>query len=478
MVKPRFARTVKGNSSLGNEAVDLAASAGLVLDDWQAYVLRESLRQKGKKHAAFEVGVNVARQNGKGAILEARELAELFLVRSDLTIHSAHNFSTSLMHFNRFRSLIEETPHLRKELAGGRTRGIFQGSGAEHIELVNPKREIHFRTRTKGGGRGFSCDLLVLDEAMFIPEYAYAALFPMQRARPNPQVWYTGSAVDQLVHENAVIWTRIRERGIAPKPDDERLVYFEWSIEGENPSSVPDEVRNDRSLWKKANPALGIRIDPDHMKQELLSMPSREAAVELLGIGDWPRTDYADEHAIDYEAWIELEDADSVLQDPICLAFDVSPDRQASIAAAGLNQNERWHVEITDSRRGTAWVVERILALSERHKPAAVVCDGYGPASSLVPALEAAGVPVIAFTASEHGAACGRLVDAVSEGTIRHVGDPRLVASIRAAATRPLGDAWAWSRKSSSDNISPLVSVTLALSAAMVQAKRTAFVLA
>jgi hypothetical protein len=45
------------------------------------------------------------------------------------------------------------------------------------------------------------------------------------------------------------------------------------------------------------------------------------------------------------------------------------------------------------------------------------------------------------------------------------------MGAIHAARTRPLGDAWAWSRKNSSANISPLVSVTLALSAALTAKK-------
>ena len=38
--------------------------------------------------------------------------------------------------------------------------------------------------------------------------------------------------------------------------------------------------------------------------------------------------------------------------------------------------------------------------------------------------------------------------------------------AIRGAKSRPLGDQWAWSRKSSSVDISPLVAATLALGAA------------
>jgi hypothetical protein len=55
----------------------------------------------------------------------------------------------------------------------------------------------------------------------------------------------------------------------------------------------------------------------------------------------------------------------------------------------------------------------------------------------------------------------------VSERTVRHLGSLELRAAIHGAATRPLGDAWAWSRKGSSVNISPLVSSTIALWAAI-----------
>jgi hypothetical protein len=49
------------------------------------------------------------RQNGKDAILEARELAGLFLLGERLLIHSAHQFDTSLEHFRRLLFLIENT---------------------------------------------------------------------------------------------------------------------------------------------------------------------------------------------------------------------------------------------------------------------------------------------------------------------------------------------------------------------------------
>src|SRR5262245_51350047 len=80
-VLPAYRTSPPRRSSAGSEAVDLAASAGLVLDAWQAQVLEDALGERvpGEKWSSMEVGVIVPRQNGKGSILEARELAGLFL---------------------------------------------------------------------------------------------------------------------------------------------------------------------------------------------------------------------------------------------------------------------------------------------------------------------------------------------------------------------------------------------------------------
>src|SRR5262249_49758169 len=92
-----------------------------------------------------------------------------------------------------------------------------------------------------------------------------------------------------------------------------------------------------------------------------------------------------------------------------------------------------------------------------------VICDGRGPAGSLMPELQRHGITVEPVTAPEHAKACGMLYDAVSEGTIRHLGDPLLASAIAGAEKRPPVDAWAWDRRSSGPDISPLVAATLAL---------------
>ena len=59
-------------------------------------------------------------------------------------------------------------------------------------------------------------------------------------------------------------------------------------------------------------------------------------------------------------------------------------------------------------------------------------------------------------------AACGGFHDAVLDRCIVHLGQAVLDAAVEGSKQRTLGDAWAWSRRSSRTNVAPLVAVTLA----------------
>jgi len=461
--RPRVCEVPRAASSAAAEAIDLARIAGLDLDPWQQFVLEGALGERPDgKWAAFEVGLVVSRQNGKGAILEARELAGLFLLGERLIIHSAHQFDTSLEAFRRLLGLIEDNTEFSK-----RVRKVSRSHGEEGIELKSGQR-IRFRTRTKGGGRGFSGDCLILDEAMDLPETAHGALLPTLSARPNPQVWYTGSAVDQEVHDHGRVLARVRERGLSG--DEPGLAYFEWSADADLRDM--DGVATDPDAWAQANPGLGIRISLGHIELEQRSMDPRTFAVERLGIGDWPSLDVLEGQAIDRQMWASRADAGSSMTGPVVFSFDVRPDRSSSsICAAGERPDGLWHVEVVEHRPGTGWVPERLEQLVERHQTLALVCDQASPAASLLPRLKDAEVPVVTLNAKEYAQACGAFFDAVEQGEVRHLDQPALRTATSGAVRRPLGDAWAWSRKGSNVDISPLVAATLALWKAMAESE-------
>jgi hypothetical protein len=456
--RPRILSSPPAVSSTGQEALELAAVAGIELDPWEAFVLDVALGERADgKWAAFEVGVNAPRQNGKNEIVLVRQLAGLYLLGERLLIHSAHQFDTSLEHFRRLRQVVEDTPQFSRRL---KPRGIKASHGEEGIELKGGQR-IRFRTRTKGGGRGFTGDCLFLDEAMFIDEASHGTLLPTLSARPNPQVWYMGSAVDQAIHEDGIVFARLRARGTKGDPG---LAYFEWSVDAPSPDEVGDSGETE---WAEANPAFGIRISAEHIAREKESMAARTFAVERLGVGDWPRTDGQAERVITDEKWDAGADRASKVIDPICFAFDVTPDRSRSaIAASGFRADGLLHGEIVAHRRGTGWVVDWLEERLKKHQVAVVLCDAAGPAASLLGALEDRRIEVEAVTASEHAQACGAFFDLIEQGRFRHLDTEELRAAIRGADRRPLGDAWAWSRKRSAVDISPLVAVTLATWAA------------
>ena len=456
--RPRISNIPPAVSSSGQEAVELAQMAGLHLDSWQQYVLKHSLgeRQDGK-WAAFEVGLVVSRQNGKGSILEARELAGLFLLGERFMVHSAHRFDTSLEAFQRLVNLIDGAPDLSK-----RVKRVSRSHGDEGIELISGQR-IRFRTRTAGGGRGFTADCIILDEAMQIPDAMLRALLPTLSSRPNPQIWYTGSAVDQENDEHGVVLSRLRERGLSGT--DKSLAYFEWSA-GIDLDKLTPQLAGDAELWAQANPALGIRISEEYVANEYASMyGDRGFWIERLGVGDWPNTSPAAARLIEPAAWAACQDVESFPNDPVAFAFDITPDRSAaSICVAGFRDDGLVHIEVVEHRRGTRWLGERLEELKKRHRVKTIFADAYGPAGSMLPELEQRRIDVTTLSAKEVAQACGIFYDSVTDSqSLRHLGTSELDAAVNGAITRPLGDAWAWSRKTSSVDISPLVASTVAL---------------
>jgi hypothetical protein len=446
--------------SLAVEGLELCRAIGYRLDLEQELVLSASLaRDRHGRWASFEVCDVEPRQNGKGDKLEAREIIGVVLAGDELLIHSAHEYATALEAFYRMLTRLEEAGDYVK------VQKVRNAHGEQGIDFVGGAR-LRYRTRTKGGGRGFSCDFLGLDEAMHLPEFAFGALLPTMSARRNPQVFYAASAVDQDVHEQGIVLARVRERGISRK--GRRLAYFEWSLPYDNPEMVPREVLEDPAEWRKVNPAMAYgRIREEHVASELASMGARTFAVERLGVGEWPATDGTAGQIVNLAKWGELEDPESEIHEPIVLAWDVSPDRHGAIAAAGRNARGLGHLEIVDARQGTAWLADRLVELVREHEPLAILCDERGPGAHLIAQVEELlfeiGYELTVVKANENAQACAAFIDAVNEETFRHLGDDRLTNAIRGASTRPLGDSFSWARRSSAVNIAPLFAGTLAL---------------
>lgn len=492
---PRITCCPQFTNSLGDAAIELARMAGLELDPWQQWLLRCALGQREEtyyndllglylpKSAAYEIGVVLARQNGKGSFLEALELAWLFLCGVKTIVHSAHEFATSREHFQRIEGLITNTPELKGELARG---GIKWSHGDESITIQQTDPEtgermasqrLLFKTRTKGAIRGFSPDKIVMDEAMILKQEAVKAMMYALSARPDGQMVYTGSAGD----EESEHFGRVRERGI--KGNDPRLFFAEWSADICDVMCRPDCTDHDDpakpETWAKANPALGYRIQAENVASEYAADPEGFLQ-ERLSVGNWPKSGEA-WAVIPESAWLARVDELSSIQTAPVFSIDTSPDQKWScIAAVGGNGEDGVHGEITgkvlgdgevrmDYRPGTRWVIERAKELNKRHKRAIWVLDKGTQAGTYIPALEKAGLKIISPTTREVAQACGDFYAAVvprGEGQkpdFWHIGQEDLSTAVANAGKRDLADLWAWDKRNSASDITPLVAVTNAL---------------
>lgn len=439
--RPRVVSLPEGDDSAGIEAVQLAESVGVMLDDWQQFALRSALREREDgKWSAFETALIVARQNGKGEVLGVRALAGLFLFGEQLILMSAHEFKTAAESFRRVLAWVDGSDDLRSRVARVRT-----SHGEEGIELLTGQR-LRFVARSTGSGRGFTGDCVILDEAYRLPEAAVGALLPTLSAVRNPQLWYASSAG----HADSDVLRAIRDRGA--KGDDPNLCYLEWSAD-------PQLASDDRTGWAQANPALGIRISEEHVEREFAAMPETEFARERLGI--WDEAAGADS-AMNLDLWQKCFDGTSRALDPVALAVDVSPDGHGSIAAAGSRPDGLTHVEVIDARPGTQWIAARVVELVNRWSPSCVVLDAGSPAGALLPDLDRHGVRVEKVAGREVAQSAVAFSAAVNQAQLRHIDQPHLNASVAAARRRMVGDLWAFGRRGSFVDISPLVACSLA----------------
>ena len=464
--RPRLEHVPKAASSAGSECIELAASFGLHLDPWQCYVVEGALGERPDGNwQAFEVGLIVPRQNGKGAIIEALELFWLFVCDEDrLILHSAHEFKTAREGFLRIRGLIEASDEYRPQV-----RQFYASTGGECcIELHNGKR-LRFVARSAGAGRGFSPDKLIFDEAFNLPDAEIDAQLPSVGARPNPQVWYTSSPGDWTIAPCEAL-ARIRRRGLAR--EDDALAFFEWSVPYENGAIKGDP--SDPRLWAIANPSLGIRKTEERIANFHGSMSMAGFSREELGIGNWP-LQLGGESIFGDGVW-QSRATSKKPGKSAALGVAVSVDRAWSSLGDVSNVDSIPHLGAVKRLPGTDWVVAEAKRIQDEHR-IPVVIEGKGPGESLIEKMREAGVELLVSSAAQYVTACADVYDKLQTGLIEHGDYDDLNEAVALATWRSIGDRRVFGRKFG--DVSMLEAATLALwgSTQTIDAEPSAFYL-
>ena len=463
---PRLSVSPSFSDHYADEAAAFAAAYGLTPDRWQSRVLESwlAVREDGK-WASSRCGLSVPRQNGKNALLEIRELFGMVGLGEKI-LHTAHEVKTARKAFLRISGFFDNPrkyPELAKLVAPA---GIRRTNGQEAIMLSNGG-SVEFVARSKGSARGFTVDVVVMDEAQEMSDDALEALGPTTAASPlqNRQLIWTGTPPAPGM--SSEVWSRLREDALGDASS--RLSWFEWSAD---PDSDPD----DPGAWAQANPALGVRLGIEDLAEDRQAYSDEGFLRERLGV--WSAT--RQQGVIPLDAWEACFDVDSVPTSRFVLGLEVGQDMEtASVCLAGQRDDGRWHVELDESRKGAAWLIGHVVHMVRMNPGLQVAGDVGGPLKALldereskvrgrtVPRyfLQGTDIEVHAPRVVELGVSTAKLLSGVMTGQISHIGQPQLTSAVAVAGKRPLADTgmWVFSRKTAVADISAIQAANSAL---------------
>lgn len=455
--EPRLLSTPSGGVySQGLDVSALCKSAEFDLFDWQRYAVSAALVQDGAgQWVSREVAFLVARQNGKGGVLAALSLYGLFFDESVKEIlFSAHEFKTAKKAYRELREIIKGAPHLlaQVERRGSRVVGFRNSNEDTSITLADGDKVtcvIRYLARSHNTGRGFSPQMLIIDEAQECSEETRQALAYTVRAQPNPLIAWCGT-VPHPTRNNSEAFTALRDRGRSGV--DASLTWMEWSPD---PALDVDALRVDVELFDsvalECNPAVGYRVDLETIRSERDAARTDEAWAGFLreALSWWPEAGGAAGWSVVPEAvWLEAC-VESALLDPVVLGVEVSPsfDRACVVAAGDTGDGEGF--ELIDDRPGTEWLVDLVARIHKDSGSRGVVIDQRSPAASFVEAFEAAGVPVLSPKSSEWVTACGSWFVGVGSGAVTCWPAAVMDEAVAVMAKRAAGDAWVIDRRGS-----------------------------
>jgi hypothetical protein len=231
------------------DVADLSAQFGIVLDEWQELVLQAAMGERANATwAAKRVGLSVPRQNGKSQLLVARILAGALLFGERKIVVSAHQQDTARESFTKLLEIVEADGNgaLRARI---KPNGIMQALNREAVKFTNGA-VIQFKARSGPGGRGFSSDCLMLDEAQILSQRAWVSINSTMSAMPNPQVWLMGTP--PTPEDDGEVFGNVRASAMSGKSSS--VAWLEWAAD---PAADPNE---ELTRWA-ANPGWNVRIN-------------------------------------------------------------------------------------------------------------------------------------------------------------------------------------------------------------------------
>jgi hypothetical protein len=468
------------NTSHGFSAIEFARELlSLPPFPWQAWLLVHALELNPDGSYRWRIViVEVARQNGKTLVEIILALWHLYVMKSPTVIGTAQNLENAEKAWKEAVARARSDEELAEMIPED---GVYLGH-PKQFQIVHNEdgKERTSEYRVTAAGRGFSGDLILMDELREQKNWdSWAQVTNTMNARPRAQTWCFSNAPDALgvvlrylraLAHRELGWPDgdedlqgaiLGEIEALPEFEDMPEVefdtgFFEWSM-------APGLPRNHPQGLMQANPACnhtevtpncityralisGLRTSPAHIAEAEICC--RETTIGVGGPfpeGSWETT--------------RDDEARPAPSTKICVCVEVSNRReQTYITRAGWDSEGQPVVGVREDRAGTDWVIEYLKEQRKTFAAVVVRTGAASPVAALLKEMQDARLPIVEWKGNEIPAAHGQMFDRLRDSTIKHLAHGGLDTAATSAVERIMpGGGWVVDHNKSPTDVAPLL---------------------
>lgn len=440
---------------------------GLRLFPWQRWLLMHGLELDPDNPRLYRhrtVIVEHARQNGKTLLMVVLALWHIYCKDSRTVIATAQDLSraeASWFEAVEWAQSDEELAAMidKITLAHPKVLRVMHPPDETHPKMF--PSEYRVAAAHRRGGRGFSGDLILLDELREHQSWdSWAAVTKTTMARPRSQVWAFSNAGDALSivlrYQRALAHQRLGwPDGDADKevlgevdPEVSTLLetsgdmgagWFEWSV-------PPNSARSDMTALAMANGSLNhTDVVEDCITERALlhalatdppvvfDTECRCVWVTLCDGGPFPEGSWAATADDPANPAQPRPDTDSV----VCVEISNARQQTTITRAAFINDTDVL-VGVWADRAGTEWVLPYLLEQRDAYTSVVVRAGSGSPNLALLDVLIEAELPVVEWKGADIGSGYGLMFDRLRDSQITHLTHPGLDMAATSAVVKPL----------------------------------------
>jgi phage terminase large subunit-like protein len=452
ITEPRLRTPDLGFPSKGQEFIDFCKRIDYPLLPWQEYLAMAMLQYKpDNRWAHQEVGVVVARQQGKSTFMSLLIIWKMYELGEKLQVATAHKLTTSAEIFFKIDQIIQSTPELLE--------GFFkkyESKGSQEIRLKNGNR--YLVRANNSAARGIAAvDSIHMDE---IREYesleVWSSMRYTQMSSLNPQVIVYSNAG----HQHSIVLNKLRDRAIACIGGvSDPIAWFEWSAPPDTP------VNDSPEFWAGAaqsNPSLGYTVHPDNLRAVL---NDEETIVRTEVLCQWVNVINP---AIPPLAWSSCFNQDAKLDrnETTWMAMDISPDRKHGALLGAQQNGDKFTVMLLATFSNPVNIDDRQMANEiadwVRKYPTETVAYSRQTTGAVAARLAPAGISTTPIDGALYGQSCDEMLSAITSNRLLHSNQAELNQQVLSAVKLPYKDGgWYLGRKASSAPICATVAMAM-----------------